>query len=358
MKKLTAVLLAIMVTISACASPSGNSGDVNSGSAGSEANGSRTASEGATREAGAAEFQLEIDEGFVSAEESGEAEAAAQTEETSEEAAAQAEETSELYEEEEALSNLVILEEGEENYRSAADRKKTKATDVMHSPLQAAGRSAEAAANVTQKKNYTVMVYIVGSNLESRYGAATNDIAEMRQAGLDYEKNNLLVYTGGSKRWVSDIPSTSNNVLDLSKDRTEGIVANSEERIVASTEKSADMGIPQTLSEFVNYCTTYYPAEHYGLILWNHGGGPLWGYGSDELFKNDSLLLEELRSAMDATVFGQGQSAQAARLDLPDGRPGEREALEELRRISGGVRGTRARQRLGLYIFEYFERDQ
>ena len=74
MKKLTAVLLAIMVTISACASPSGNSGDVNSGSAGSEANGSRTASEGATREAGAAEFQLEIDEGFVSAEESGEAE--------------------------------------------------------------------------------------------------------------------------------------------------------------------------------------------------------------------------------------------------------------------------------------------
>ena len=315
MKKLTAVLLAIMVTISACASPSGNSGDVNSGSAGSEANGSRTASEGATREAGAAEFQLEIDEGFVSAEESGEAEAAAQTEETSEEAAAQAEETSELYEEEEALSNLVILEEGEENYRSAADRKKTKATDVMHSPLQAAGRSAEAAANVTQKKNYTVMVYIVGSNLESRYGAATNDIAEMRQAGLDYEKNNLLVYTGGSKRWVSDIPSTSNNVLDLSKDRTEGIVANSEERIVASTEKSADMGIPQTLSEFVNYCTTYYPAEHYGLILWNHGGGPLWGYGSDELFKNDSLLLEELRSAMDATVFGQGQSAQAARLD-------------------------------------------
>ena len=136
MKKLTAVLLAIMVTISACASPSGNSGDVNSGSAGSEANGSRTASEGATREAGAAEFQLEIDEGFVSAEESGEAEAAAQTEETSEEAAAQAEETSELYEEEEALSNLVILEEGEENYRSAADRKNTKATDVMHSEAQ------------------------------------------------------------------------------------------------------------------------------------------------------------------------------------------------------------------------------
>ena len=65
------------------------------------------------------------------------------------------------------------------------------------------------------------MVYIVGSNLESRYGSATNDIEEMRQAGLDFEKNNLLVYTGGSKRWVSDIPSTSNNVLDMSRDPEE-----------------------------------------------------------------------------------------------------------------------------------------
>ena len=132
------------------------------------------------------------------------------------------------------------------------------------------------------------MVYIVGSNLESRYGSATNDIAEMRQAGLDYDKTNLLVYTGGSKRWVSDIPSTSNNVLDLSKDPEE---KDSKERIVAHTDASANMGIPQTLSEFVSYCTENYPAQHYGLILWNHGGGPLWGYGSDELFKNDSLLL-------------------------------------------------------------------
>lgn len=322
MKRFTAVLLAIMVAISACAAPAGNSGSDNS--AGSEANGSGDASEGSTQEESAAELQLEIDEGFVSSEESGEAyeaEAAAQ-EEAAEETSVQEEETAELYEEEEALSNLVILEEGEESYRSAANRKKTKVTDAVSSTLRAAGKGGEdTGANVSQKKDYTVMVYIVGSNLESRYGAATNDIAEMRQAGLDYEKNNLLVYTGGSKRWVSDIPSTSNNVLDLSKDRTEGTLANNEERIVASTEKSADMGISQTLSEFINYCTTYYPAEHYGLVLWDHGGGPLWGYGSDELFKNDSLLLEELRSAMDATVFGQGQagqqgqSGQAPRLD-------------------------------------------
>ena len=333
MKKLTAVLLAIIVTVSACAAPAGNNGSGNGGSGnggGSTAETEQAAegdpavadsTESDTTEAYIAEGDpaetesskeefLGPDEGFVPAQESEEEipeEEAAQEEETAQE------ETEELYEEEEFLSDLVILEEGEENYRAAANRKSAKVTDAVSSTLRATGMSGENTANVSEKKDYTVMVYIVGSNLESRYGSATGDIAEMRQAGLDYEKNNLLVYTGGSKRWVSDIPSTSNNVLDLSKDRSEGILANNKERIVASTEASADMGIPQTLSEFVNYCTANYPAEHYGLILWNHGGGPLWGYGSDELFKNDSLLLEELRSAMEATAFGRTGSDQRNR---------------------------------------------
>ena len=148
-------------------------------------------------------------------------------------------------------------------------------------------------------KAYTVMVYIVGSNLESRMGAATSDIDEMKDAGLDYENTNLILYTGGSLRWVSGIPNDVNSVLDLSKD--------DDLRFTAQTDMSANMGTPETLAEFINYCTRNYPAEHYALILWNHGGGPLWGYGNDELFGNDSLLLNELRFAMDNTEFGSGK---------------------------------------------------
>ena len=146
------------------------------------------------------------------------------------------------------------------------------------------------------EKEFTVMVYIVGSNLESQVGAATSDIEEMEEAGLNYSKTNLLLYTGGSRRWVSDIPNDTNNVLDLS--REDG------SRIIAGTSESANMGTPETLAEFVNYCTRNYPAEHYALILWDHGGGPLWGYGSDELFGYDSLILDELRTAMNGTMFG------------------------------------------------------
>ena len=147
-----------------------------------------------------------------------------------------------------------------------------------------------------KEKDYTVMIYMVGSNLESVYGAASSDLSEIENADIPYDKTNVIVYTGGAARWSSGVPSVCNNCLDMS-------VSDWQERIVASTEGSSDMGDPETLSNFINFCTDYYPARDYVLILWDHGGGPVLGYGSDELFKYDSLLLPELKEAMDNTIF-------------------------------------------------------
>lgn len=153
------------------------------------------------------------------------------------------------------------------------------------------------------RKRWTVMVYMVGSNLESRFGNATRDIGEMASAGVDYSRSNVIVYAGGTRRWQGDLPSDRNSVLDLS--RPEG------GRVVASTAAKADMGSAGTLSEFVSYATENYPAEHYALVLWDHGSGPLWGFGADESYRNDTLLLSEMRRAMDGTRFARG-----TRLDL------------------------------------------
>ena len=146
-------------------------------------------------------------------------------------------------------------------------------------------------------RTHTVMIYMIGSNLESRMGNATRDIEEMISAGLSYESVNVLLYTGGSRRWVGEVPCDRNCVIDLSKP--------SGENIVASTEGNANMGAPETLADFINFASEYYPAEHNTLIFWDHGGGPLWGYGSDELYDSDSLLLSELQAAMDATQYGE-----------------------------------------------------
>ncbi|MBO4288663.1 MAG: leucine-rich repeat protein, partial [Lachnospiraceae bacterium] len=158
-----------------------------------------------------------------------------------------------------------------------------------------------------EQRPYTVMVYMIGSDLESKGGNATLDMYEMEDSGLDPEKSNLLLYTGGCRSWKADIPSNQNCVIDMRLPE--------EERIVAATEGSADMGLPETLSSFINFCTKYYPAEHYMLILWDHGGGPLKGYGNDELFGGDSLLLSEMKEAMNATIFGKGQKLDLVGFD-------------------------------------------
>ena len=166
---------------------------------------------------------------------------------------------------------LVVLGEEENDFdRAVSTRSGKKASDPNAYMLHPFGNSAGdvTAGTVAQAdpgqpgqqeqtgqpksranapKEYTVMVYIVGSNLESRLGAATSDINEMRDSGLDYDKANLLLYTGGSRRWVSDIPNDTNNVLDLSREE--------EARITAQTSSSANMGDAQTLAEFINYCT-------------------------------------------------------------------------------------------------------
>ena len=64
-----------------------------------------------------------------------------------------------------------------------------------------------------------------------------------------------------------------------------------------------NMGDADTLTDFINYGVRSYPANHYGLILWNHGGGPVGGYGSDSHFDGDGLSLEEIREALGHSVM-------------------------------------------------------
>ena len=314
MKKTTSILLCAMIILAACANAGGGTESPQSASSqsGTEAVAESTAAGGSTEQENAdAEGEAlyeESDGGFISDDTAGETAAGDRSDDAAGETVSTDQDDADSAEgESENNFGLVILEEDEGDYRSAAGKRSAQGGDPAASLLHAVTGTEDDAktgnGGGNPEKEYTVMVYIVGSNLESRYGAATNDMEEMRAAGLDFDRTNLLVYTGGSKRWVSNIPNTSNNVLDMSVD-----TRSQTDRIMAQTDSSADMGLPETLAEFINYCTTNYPARHYGLILWDHGGGPLWGYGSDELFKNDSLLLGELRSAMNSTIFGPGSA--------------------------------------------------
>ncbi len=164
------------------------------------------------------------------------------------------------------------------------------------SPGQRLVSQVTRAPGETQTKEYTLMVYMVGSDLESRYGCASSDILEMLDSGLDPSRCNLVVYTGGSKSWDLDVPADRNCVWTMTADGTSLEVA-------ASTSQPSSMGDPGTFLDFMSYAYNNFPAEHYGLICWDHGGGPLYGYGSDELFDHDGLSLSEMQAAMAESPF-------------------------------------------------------
>ncbi len=147
-------------------------------------------------------------------------------------------------------------------------------------------------------KPYTILVYMVGSDLESKGGFASSDIMEMLDSGLKGSNANLVLYTGGSVSWDLDIPSDVNTVFALNE-------AGDTLEVVGNTSQSMNMGDPNTLLDFLNFAYRNFPAEKYGLICWDHGGGPLYGFGSDELFDHDGLDLWELEQALKASPFGQ-----------------------------------------------------
>lgn len=142
----------------------------------------------------------------------------------------------------------------------------------------------------------TIMIYMIGSDLESKGGAATEDITEISNSGVDLNHVNILLYTGGSIDWYSDINvSSDENCLFY-------LTENGFVKVSSSPDMS--MGNPENLTNFLNYAYTNYTADSYDLILWNHGNGPVMGYGLDKVHDNDSLTLSEIRTALEASPFG------------------------------------------------------
>ena len=123
------------------------------------------------------------------------------------------------------------------------------------------------------RDNVTVMIYMCGTDLESKYGMATSDLSEMTKAKIS-DKINVIVETGGAKTW-------KNNVVSSSVNQVYRVQSGGLERLEKNFG-SAAMTDPDNLAKFIGYCAQNYPANRNILILWDHGGGSISGYGYDE----------------------------------------------------------------------------
>ncbi len=127
----------------------------------------------------------------------------------------------------------------------------------------------------------TVMMYLCGTDLESKSGMASKDLAEITNAALS-DKVNVLVYTGGCEKWkTSGISNSSNQIYKIEGGKLKQLVSNDGKKAMTD---------PSTLTSFINYCKNNYSANRYELIMWDHGGGTTGGFGYDQLFKSSSSM--------------------------------------------------------------------
>jgi Clostripain family. len=144
------------------------------------------------------------------------------------------------------------------------------------------------------KRDFTLLIYMNGSNLESKNKLATEDIKEMLQSIEGNDNFTALLLMGGTKNWHLDGLSQ-----EIATDSiTYAQIDHRGFRKIASVE-SKSIGDASTLSEFVEFSMKKFPSERYGLIFWNHGAGSVSGFGYDELYPDDtSLLLHEIQSGL------------------------------------------------------------
>ncbi len=139
-------------------------------------------------------------------------------------------------------------------------------------------------------RSATVLVYMNGSDLETKAGAATADISEMIESGVG-ENVNVIIETLGTRRWQDyGISSKTSQIYKVKSGKLQ---------LLEDDLGQLDCTASETLSDFIRYGKDNFPADRYVLIFWDHGGGPVYGFGYDEWQDEDSsLTLDEIQKAL------------------------------------------------------------
>jgi len=114
-------------------------------------------------------------------------------------------------------------------------------------------------AKAADKKDWTMLVYLNGNNNLDDFGA--KNIEQMQQVGSTNQLNVVV-------QWASLAASDTKRLL-VQKDPTATTVTSP----VVQTLPVVDMGDKQSLTDFIQWGVQTYPADHYFVVVWDHGAG-------------------------------------------------------------------------------------
>ena len=144
----------------------------------------------------------------------------------------------------------------------------------------------------------TIMIFIAGSDLESRGGLVSGDLDLIDPSQIDLNKTRVLLYTGGTVRWHNYFSADEEAIYELTSNGFNKLQSFSKNNIATDT----------ALAQFLNYSYNYTKTDAYDLIFYNHGLGAL-GSMSDEQ-TGDFLDLVEMRTALERSPFNESNKLE------------------------------------------------
>jgi len=188
--------------------------------------------------------------------------------------------------------NSVVTKGVDEHQNAAKNEEKNKAKSLdseydskeYYNSIFTETYGNKAADKDSNAKSATIMIYMCGSDLESEYGAATMDLTEMMYSEMG-DKVKVVVQTGGASEWQNEV--VGNKSLERYLVSSEGI----EQIGDAGKGTILDSG---KLADFIKFAEKEYPADRYGFIFWNHGGGTIGGYGHDENYTDATMSIDDI----------------------------------------------------------------
>ncbi len=160
---------------------------------------------------------------------------------------------------------------------------------------QLAAGNVQAAASDPESGSWTILVYsIADTNLEP---PMMEDLEELASVGTQDGLNVVALVdraAGYTDQPLLGLPNWSGGkLLEIGKNRATEI----------DDLGNVNTGDPAVLAAFIKDGIAAYPAEHYALIISDHGAS--WpGVGADMSFDNDGLGLDELDEALNEGLEG------------------------------------------------------
>lgn len=123
-------------------------------------------------------------------------------------------------------------------------------------------------------------------------GFATKNLRNLFSVELP-ENVSVVIETGGSYSW---------SLSQINPNASQRFLYNQDGLTELSSAYPKNMGNEQTLTDFLTFCRTEYPADHQMLLFWNHGSGS-FGFCNDEIYAGDCITLAEMQSTL-SSVYG------------------------------------------------------